>query len=154
MSQPQWARTDDDLLAALRGALTAEPAVSDRVSLAAKASFAWRSVDQDLELLLLVEDSAQQRTAGVRSASGSDLRLLEFHSTELNLELEVSPGFVMGQLIPMQSGHITLSTAEGTFAETDADGTGSFRLPRPVSGPVRMVCQTDSAQLATEWTRL
>ena len=61
---------------------------------------------------------------------------------------------MIGQLVPMQAGHITLSTADGPFAEVDADQTGSFRLPRPPSGPVRMVCRTETAQLATEWTRL
>ena len=153
MSQPQWARTDKDLLAALRGAVAA-PAAPSRLVDAAKASFAWRSVDEELELLSLVGDSAVTGAIGVRGEAGAELRLLDFHSDQLSLEVEISRGFVIGQLIPMQSGHITLSTADGTFAEADADDTGSFRLPRPESGPVRMVCRTATEQLATEWTRL
>lgn len=150
MTHSQWAHVDDDLLAAVKDA-TSGPPVSDRALAAARASFAWRTVDQDLELLSLI-DSTQTAAIGVRGAG--DLRLLDFHSDQLSLELEVSRGFVIGQLVPMQAGHITLSTADGTFAEVDADHTGSFRLPRPPSGPVRMVCRTETAQLATEWTRL
>ncbi|MET3805392.1 hypothetical protein ABIB25_002393 [Nakamurella sp. UYEF19] len=153
MSQPRWVPTDDALLASLGDATNAPP-VSDRLVEAAKASFAWRTVDRDLELMSLVGDSALAGAAGVRGGAAGELRVLDFHSTVMSLELEVNDGFVMGQLIPMQTGHIELSTPDGLFAETDTDHTGCFRLRRPESGPVRMVCRTDSAELATEWTRL
>ena len=119
---------------------------------AARASLAWRTIDDDLALLSLVSDSSHESTAGVRG--GSDLRLLDFSSPELSLEVEVSRGFVMGQLIPMQPAHVTLTTADGTFSEADADETGTFRLPRPAAGVVRLVCRTSNTQLATEWTSL
>ena len=152
MSQPQWARTDDELLAALRDALNGAPVFSPQTAAAAKASFAWRTVDEDLELLSLVTDSAVESTAGVRGSS--DLRLLDFSSVDLSLEVEVSRGFVMGQLIPMQPAHVMLSTVDGTYAETDADATGTFRLPRPAGGTIRLLCRTAGAQLVTEWTSL
>lgn len=153
MSKPQWALSDAELLEAIRDAVNGG-AVPQRLADSAKATFTWRSIDEDLEVMSLVGDSAVAGPVGVRGSGTGDLRLLDFHSDRLGLEVEVSNGFVIGQLIPMQAGHIRLSTAEGTFAETAADETGSFRLPRPDSGPVRLVCVTDSGELATEWTRL
>ena len=152
MSQPQWARTDEDLLAAVQEALSAPPAPEYLVT-AAKASFGWQSLDQELELMLLVNDSDANAPVGVRGVDGG-LRLLDFQSGSLGVEVEVSSGFLMGQLIPMQPGRLSLQTPGGTFAETAADETGSFRLPRPAAGPVRLLCRTGSADLATEWTRL
>lgn len=153
MSQPHWVPTDDELLVAL-GEATKSPPVSERLREAARASFAWRTFDRDLELMSLVGDSAVTGAVGVRGGATGELRVLDFHSSAMNLEVEVNGGFVMGQLIPMQTGHIELSTADGLFDETDADHTGSFRLRRPESGPVRLVCRTVTAELATEWTRL
>ena len=152
MSQPLWAQSDDELLAAVKAALAAPPP-PQHLAEAAKASYAWRSVDSELELMLLVGDSAERPASGVRGPGGG-LRLLDFRSDSLNLEVEVGDGFVMGQIIPMQAARLTLTTPDGVFAETSVDETGSFRLPRPPVGPVRLVCRTASGELATEWTRV
>jgi hypothetical protein len=148
---------DDPLLAELAEAQGAARAVPESMRVAARAAFAWRTVDEELELLVLLHDSALVGDAGgtgdVRAAPSDGPRELTFRGAALSVEIEVG-GDVMGQLVPPQPGRVTLAGTQQVFAETEADELGCFRLPRPERGPVRLVCRTDDAAVTTGWIRL
>lgn len=154
MTSPRWDESDDFLLSELREALRNPEPVPHRMLDAAKAAFTWRNVDDELELMLLVYDSLTEDEAPVRSSFTSAPRTLVFEAGALSLEVEVQSDAIMGQLIPPQSAQVTVMTAEGRFAETDADETGCFQLPRPTGGPVQVQCATAATGLATDWMPL
>ncbi|WP_100498888.1 hypothetical protein [Geodermatophilus chilensis] len=145
---------DDPLLAELAEAQDAARAVPESMRVAARAAFAWRTVDEELELLVLAHDSALAAgPAGVRDVPSDGPRALTFQGAALSVEIEVGAD-VMGQLVPPQPGRVTLSGTREVLAETAADALGCFRLPRPEGGPVRLVCRTDDAAVTTGWIRL
>jgi hypothetical protein len=154
MTSPRWEETDDSLLSELSAALRNPEPVPHRMHDAAKAAFSWRSVDDELELMLLVYDSSTADGAVVRSSFTSAPRTLAFEAGALCLEVEVGSDDIMGQLIPPQPARVTVVTAAGTFAETEADETGCFQIPRPTGGPVQVRCATAAASLATDWMPL
>ena len=87
VSLPGW--TDDELLDELGAALREAPADEDLVR-AAQASFAWRTVDDDLELLYLDEGAELSDVALVRGGSGPGaVRTLAFHGERLSVEIEI-----------------------------------------------------------------
>lgn len=145
---------DDPLLAELAEARSAARAVPESMRVAARAAFAWRALDEELELLVLAHDSALGTDAGdVRAAAPDGPRELTFRGAALSVELEVGPD-VMGRLVPPGPGRATLAGPLGVLAEADVDALGCFRLPRPGCGPVRLVCRTDDAAVTTGWLRL
>ena len=145
---------DDPLLAELAEARSAARAVPESMRVAARAAFAWRTVEEELELLVLAHDSALVTDGGdVRAAPSDGPRELTFRGAALSVELEVGAD-VMGQLVPPGPGRVTLAGPLAVLAEADADALGCFRLPRPESGPVRLVCRTDDAAVTTGWLRL
>jgi hypothetical protein len=149
VSLPGW--TDDELLDELGAALKEGPADEDIVR-AAQASFAWRTVDDDLELLYLDEGAELADAALVRGGSGPGaVRTLAFHGERLSVELEIDEAGIVGQLTPPQPGHVTLVTAEGPQATVEADEVGCFTFPPPPSGPVRLDCRMGADRFMTEW---
>ena len=154
MTSPRWDESDDSLLSELREALHNPEPVPHRMLDAAKAAFIWRSVADELELMLLVYDSSTEDEAVVRSSFTPAPRMLVFEAGALYLEVEVGSDDIVGQLIPPQPSQVTVITPEGTFAETDADNMGCFRIPRPTGGPVRVRCATAATSLATDWIPL
>lgn len=146
MSSPHW--TDDELLRELRDALQ-EPAVDERHIRAAQAAFTWRTVDADLEILALETDLAP--AAEVRGSSAVP-RTFTFHGERLSVEIEIDGDGVVGQLTPPGPARVTLLTADGPQAATDADEVGCFSLPPPPPGPMRLDCQRGADRFLTEWT--
>ena len=144
---------DDPLLAELAEARSAARAVPDSMRVAARAAFAWRTVEE-VELLVLAHDSAPGTDAGdVRAAASDGPRELTFRGAALSVELEVGAD-VLGRLVPPGPGRVTLAGARAVLAEADADALGCFRLPRPERGPVRLECRTDDAAVTTGWLGL
>lgn len=146
MSSPHW--TDDELLRELRDALQ-EPPVDERHIRAAQAAFTWRTVDADLEILGLETDLAP--AAEVRGSSAAP-RTFTFHGERLSVEIEIDGDGVVGQLTPPGPARVTLLTADGPQAATDADEVGCFSLPPPPPGPMRLDCQRGADRFLTEWT--
>ena len=146
---------DDPLLAELAEARSAARAVPESMRVAARAAFAWRrTLDEELELLVLAHDSAQGADGGdVCAAAPDGPRELTFRGAALSVELEVGPD-VVGRLVPPGPGRATLAGPLGVLAEADADALGCFRLPRPGCAPVRLVCRTGDAAVTTGWLRL
>ncbi|SDL89316.1 hypothetical protein SAMN05660642_01160 [Geodermatophilus siccatus] len=145
---------DDPLLAELAEARSAARAVPESMRVAARAAFAWRSVEEGLELLVLAHDSALGTDAGdVRAAPPDGPRELAFRGAALSVELEVDAD-VRGRLVPPGPGRVTLAGPLAVLAEAEADALGCFRLPRPGCGQVRLVCRTEDAAVTTGWVRL
>lgn len=141
--------TDDELLHELAAALREEP-VDNSIVLAAQGAFAWRTVDADLMLEL---DSSATATAGapVRAGSSAAPRTLAFHGEQLSVEIEIDEAGIVGQLTPARPGRVTLLTAIGPGASTQADEVGCFAFPPPVSGPIRLDCRVDDDHFVTQW---
>jgi hypothetical protein len=152
VSSPKW--SDDELLEELRAALQEEP-VDDGVIRAAQAAFSWRTIDEDLELLGLDTEAALAAGAPVRGGSPDGPRTLVFngdrHGERLRVEVEIDEAGIFGQLIPPQPGQVTLVTAAGPQATTQADEVGCFAFPAGTSGPLRLECTLDADRFVTEW---
>jgi len=149
MNAPQRSDGDDELLAELRAAL-ADPPGGDVIA-AAQAAFAWRTVDADLMLLTL--EAAGTTGAPVRGEN--EPRTLAFHGERhgepLRVEMEIGDAGIFGQLIPPQPGQVTLVTAAGPKAVTQADEVGCFAFPAGTSGPLRLECRLRANRFVTEW---
>ena len=118
---------------------------------AGEAAFSWRSVDA--ELAVLSEESAAAESAMVRGAP-TEPRTLEFHGTQLSVELEKTEAGLVGQLVPPTPGQVTLLGRGGPLGQATADELGCFTLDHPSGELVRVRCETSSGALITEWFRL
>jgi len=138
---------DDELEGLVQETLAAEREVPDGWREAARAAYAWRTVDE--ELLALTYDSEQEPAAAVRGEEGT--RTLEFSGDGLALEVELSGGRVLGQVTG--AGEVVLEWADGRTASATADGSGFFSLDAPFAdgGPVRFCVRRGGARLVTEW---
>jgi len=122
----------------------------ERLLEAAKAAFAWRSVDEELELLSVSYDSSLAEAALVRGPAVECPRMLVFESEGLTVELEVSGDVIMGQAVPARRDRIILESAHGQIEETEADDAGFFLFRRPATGPMRLRWHTQP-RLVTDW---
>jgi hypothetical protein len=147
---------DDQLLVELGGALRSAGRGTEREREAARAAYAWRSVDEDLALVLaeLVYDSAVHERPLLRGATTEAGRSLLFEGPAASIEVEVTPDGLTGTVLPPGRAEVTLFTADGPVATVSADDMGGFTLGAPPAGPVRLHCGTATASLLTEWVRL
>lgn len=166
-----WVRDDEVLLASLRDALAdpsgsasdlrpggsgsdagavLDPATVDRMYAAARAAFTWRTIDEELELLSASEGSADD-LALVRGSEEPVSRTLEFAGRSISIELEIGPDLIVGQIYPIQTGHLSLMTPGDSDSELTSDEVGCFTFPRPAVGPFRLRCTTADAGVITDW---
>lgn len=161
MTQPGsdgWTQDDDALLADLRVAVSdrdelaadLDGATIDRMYAAARAAFTWRTIDAELELLSVSEESAAESLL-VRGSEEPIARTLEFAGRTMSIELEIGPDLIVGQIYPIQTGRLTLLTPHGLPTELTSDEVGCFTFPRPADGPFRLRCTTDDAGVITDW---
>lgn len=162
MMQPgrlnDWVRDDDALLAQLRDAVSdrtdeelgLDRETIDRMYAAARAAFTWRTIDVELELLSASEESAEDQLL-VRGSEEPIARTLEFAGRTMSIELEIGPDLIVGQIYPIQAGHLTLLTPGGTPTQLRSDEVGCFTFPRPADGPFRLRCTTADAGVITDW---
>lgn len=149
MTQPRWT-DDDELLADLRRALGTGAAVSRHELDAARAAYTWRTVDA--ELATLTYDSLLDDRVLVRGAAGAP-RSLVFDAADLTVELEVTPGRVVGQLVPPGPGEVVLETGSAQDAPVATDDAGCFSLSTEPGARVRLRCTTPSTTVVTDWVR-
>ena len=136
----------------LAGVVATRDTVPSRVVSAAKASYAWRTVDD--ELAALVYDSADE-TVGLVGVRGGSARQLTFSSGAVTIELEVGAGAkgVVGQLMPAQPASLELRHPDGSLYLA-ADELGRFDIDRVPDGPVSLRCEPVSGgRVATDWVR-
>ncbi|WP_323791414.1 hypothetical protein [Nocardioides sp.] len=148
MSTPQ----DDDQLMALLAAAQQEVAeVSDTSRAAARAAFAWRTIDEDL--MQLTFDSRLQDEVLVRG-SVEGATVVGFQGADFSLEVERDTGELMGQVVPAAKCRVTLVTRAGDVLTVHADETGFFVLPLSADGPYRLRVQLGERVESTTWLDL
>jgi hypothetical protein len=149
---------DDELLAALRQAVSARQAVPAEFVTAAKNAFAWHNIDA--ELAQLTYDSTGEAASGLVSsgtrAEAASIRALTFTSTRLTIELEVSDDRLLGQVVPAQAATIEVQARDGEGGSpivTDEIGCFSVR-PAP-AGAFRLRCRAaGGTDVLTGWVTL
>jgi hypothetical protein len=144
---------DDQLLAALREAMSARDAVPAWFVETGKNAFAWHNIDA--ELAQLTYDSySDERMAGVTRSETASIRALTFTAAQLSIELEVTEDSLLGQITPPQAGMLEIHTTAGTMM-TPVDEIGFFAVePKPDSS-FRLRCGTpDGADVMTGWITL
>jgi len=126
---------DELLLQELRAFLGPDP-VPAAVAEAARATFTWRSIDDELAALL--SDSADMALTGVRG--GGDRRLA-FEAPQLVIEFVLVPGprgsRLEGQLAPPGPARIEVLTGDDV-TEIEADQHGRFSLDAVRNGPLSL----------------
>lgn len=150
MAIEDGAAADEALMRELHDAVRAREAVPDRARDAARAAFAWRSIDA--ELLALTHDALAEAEALVR-ASGDEPapRILSFEAAGISLEVEISAEQLVGQLLPGAPGRITLESPQAPSVTVDLDDTGFFEFRKPPLGPVRLRLDASGRRLTTSW---
>ncbi len=146
-------RDDDELLAALGEAIQAREEVPEWFVETGKNAYAWHNIDA--ELARLTYDSSRDRdaVAMVRSEAAS-IRALTFTSAQLSIELEVTAGSLVGQIIPPRAGTLEVHTTAGV-ASSPVDEIGCFAVTPIPNSPFRLRCRTeDGTDVLTGWITL
>ncbi len=151
MTSFEWMDDDDAMLAELKAAVAEADAVPERLLRDAKAAFAWRTVDQDLERLTLESDSLFDEPALLRADGDNASRALSFEGSGIGLEIEINDRMVVGQVFPMRAALITIVGAAGPSIETRTDELGCFVVDRIPNGPLRVRCDTQDSSFITDW---
>ncbi len=141
---------DDRLVEDLGAALRATPVPTEGVLAGGDAAYAWRTVDA--ELATLGYDSLLDQELLLRGRAAIS-RSLVFQGSTTSVDVELSDDTLVGQLVPPTAGEVVLLGIAGELGRTRADELGSFTLAAPARGPIRLLCETSSGRLVTEWLR-
>jgi hypothetical protein len=141
---------DDDLMGLLAEVIAAADPMPPHLVDAGMAAFTWRRVDEELAELLF--DSADAATpAGMRTGRPPS-RQLSYASADLQIECELSPSGLVGQLIPAGSGALEVVTPDGNPLPITVDEHGRFHTAPLPSGPIRLRCRRPSrVEVVTPW---
>jgi hypothetical protein len=131
---------DEELLAALRHALTARRAVPPEFVTAAKNAFAWHNIDAELAQLTYDSVRGPEPAARTRAESAS-IRALTFTSARLVIELEVIEDTLVGQVVPAQTATIEVQANAEAESQFDTDEIGCFTIDPIPRGPFRLRCR-------------
>ena len=143
---------DETLLAELREATgQADPLPAESVA-AARAAFAWRTLDAELARLAYDSLLDDELLSGVRGVGTP--RLLTFEAAHLTVEVEAvaegSERRLLGQLVPPQPGRVQLRH-RGGLETVEADGMGRFAFGGVLPGPVSLRCDPAAGTVCTDW---
>ena len=145
---------DEQLMAALGESMRARQAVPDWFVETGKSAYAWHNIDAELAQLTYDSQSDTAGAAITRSEAAS-IRALTFTSAHLSIELEVTAGSLLGQIIPLQEGTIETQTTAGASTTTPVDEIGCFSVAPVPAGPFRLRCRTtDGTDVLTGWITL
>lgn len=147
-------RDDERLLAALKEALEARPAVPPDFVEFGKNAYVWHNIDAELAQVTYDSSHEQHSAPSMRSETAS-IRALTFTSPHLTIELEVNEDSMLGQVIPIQEVTIEIQTRTGATGTIPVDEVGYFPI-RPIpDSPFRLHCRTtDSSDVMTVWITL
>jgi hypothetical protein len=146
--------SDEELLAALRLAVQARRAVPADFVTAGKNAFAWHNIDAELAQLTY-DSTRDSEPAGATRAETASIRALTFTSTQLTIELEVTAGSLIGQVVPAQPATIKVQPKAGAESAVTADEIGLFAIQPIPSGSFRLHCRTDTGvEALTGWISL
>ena len=144
---------DEELLAALGEAVKARQAVPEWFVETGKNAYAWHNIDAELAQLTYDSLGDRERAAAVRSETAS-IRALTFTSAQLSVELEVTTGSLVGQIIPPRAGTLEVHTTAGV-ASSLMDEIGCFAVTPIPNSPFRLRCRTeDGTDVLTGWITL
>jgi hypothetical protein len=142
---------DEQLWEALRESMRARQAVPSWFIETGKNAYAWHNIDS--ELAQLTYDSRQD--AGepmVMRAETALIRALTFTSAHLSLELEVTEGSVLGQIIPPRSGTLEIHPHNAESTTTEVDELGCFSVEPIPPSPFRLRWRApDGTNVMTGW---
>lgn len=145
---------DDQLLTALKDALSARDAVPDEFIEAAKNAFAWHNIDAELAQLTYDSTSGLASAAMATRADTAAIRELTFTSARLTIELEVAEDSLLGQIIPAQVATIDIQSRAGSTQAVSSDEVGFFSVEPIPPGPFRLRCQAAGIDVVTAWVEL
>jgi hypothetical protein len=153
MTPKDWPADDDFLLAELGRALPADADLVERIACAAKGAYAWRTVDA--ELASLAYDSAVHgELAGARSEAAS-LWVMTFESGSLLVQLGVTEGALVGQLVPARSYEVVMLRPRSDPVPVGVDELGCFRIaPVPHGSFSLRIRIAEGVTVATDWISL
>jgi hypothetical protein len=144
---------DEELLAALRQALSSRRGVPPEFVEAGKNAFAWHNIDA--ELAQLTYDSIAAEPAGHTRAESASIRALTFTSARITIELEVTEDALVGQVVPAQAATIEVQAHEQTDAQIASDEIGCFAVQPIPHGPFRLRCRAAGGiDVLTGWITL
>ncbi len=145
--------TDDELLDALRRAVTARHEVPADFVAAARDAFAWHNIDA--ELARLTYDSHAADHALATRTEAASIRALTFTSGRLTIELEVGHDSLVGQVVPAEPAVITVLPKTGRETVLQADEIGCFCVEPIPLGQFRLRCRTPAGvETMTSWITL
>lgn len=145
---------DDQLMADLADALRSGGSVPPEVVSAAKAVFDLRTLDAELARLTY-DSRLDVELAGALRSDKLSVRSLVFGVGELNLDLDVLPDTLVGQVTPVQAGRITVEARDGRSAAGEVDATGMFSVAWTTPGEMRLRVElAGGSSFVTEWTHL
>ena len=79
--------------------------------------------------------------------------MLTFSAGEVMLDVEVTSGGLMGQVLPPQPARIEVLGGPGGAVPLAADEMGRFRADTAPSGPFALRLRTGEDVVVTEWLR-
>jgi hypothetical protein len=148
-----YSTDDEGLMAELARALEQATVVPPNRRLAARGSYTWRTVDE--ELLALTHDSLDFPDAAVRGDTA--VRTLGFESDGLSFEIEFEGDQVFGQVLPADAAgtvdSVVVESVEDGTSTSHVDSSGVFSVVAPL-GPVRFGVRVDGALRRTPWVVL
>lgn len=150
--QARWG-DDEALLEDLREALRPLPSPPPDVVAAAKSLYTWRTVDAELAALVYDSDLDDALLTRLRSDAAGG-RTLVYEVPGLSVELDVSGGGLVGQVLPPQPLDVEVQVPSGTGSRVEVDELGRFLVAPVPAGPVRLRCHTaEGLHFTTPWTR-
>jgi len=126
-------------------------------SLTAPLIARWRSIDDELAVLVYDSDHDEAVLAHARSAESS--RRLTFEGPGLRLEVEITfsrPLALVCQVVPPQPAVLEVRDGRGIVA-TEADSFGTFNVASLRGGPFSLRCTPSNqgcSPVATSWLRI
>jgi hypothetical protein len=145
---------DEELLTALREALSFRRAVPADFVDAGKHAFAWRNIDAELAELTYDSLTSAEVALSMRAETAS-IRALTFTSPRLTIELEVVGDSLLGQIVPGQPAVITVQPRSGASTVVDVDDIGRFLMQPMPAGLFRLGCRTVTGmETVTGWITL
>jgi hypothetical protein len=149
--------SDDSLLADLRWMWHRSDPLPPGLVEQMIAAVAAADLDDELEMLVLVRDSATGPQAQVRGLATA--RVLYFQAAQgWSLDAEIDGDQVSGQLVDfdgdMRSVEVAVETTGGATWSTPLDEVGFFALRAELAGSVRFVVRQGDVRSVSGWVTL
>jgi hypothetical protein len=150
----RWPSDDEALFRALEDAVRAARDAPPGLGEAAKAAFAWHTVDDDLAALAYDSAGARGVLPNLREDL-AELRNLTFVARDLTVELEISARGLIGQIIPPAAGRLEVQAVRGGHTSAPIDALGCFFVSPLTAEAFRLhMCTADGVRVLTGWIKL